>query len=282
MPVYQSDSSTGVVSSFRDLHEDSQAIPFRTDFGLDGDGYATDDALQNQNIFAYVNDEVHAFIEMLYCENHWMTYHYNPIYMLTYIILYLMIFPGAALHKSLLVCIPIRKIEYPEVRDLRSQGIYTALGGALVNIPITAIQYSEADSAGLEKANALSLAFNLILIAFNITGLIALSHEHTLTLQAYTVGASLVALFLVFSTIYQFTEDVEDESTGIVVAEYVLQTVLVLVYAFIAMQCSVIIGEADKVSLTNQKYTKDDIAVATSLIMILGGFLVCYIVLATM
>ena len=115
-----------------------------------------------------MNDEVHAFIEMLLCENQWMTYQYNPIYMLIYAILYLMIFPGAALHKSLLVCIPIRKVEYPEVRDLRSQGIYTALGGALVNIPLTAIQYKEADSAGLEKANALSFSFNLILIAFNI------------------------------------------------------------------------------------------------------------------
>jgi hypothetical protein len=279
MPTYQS-NTTGVVSSFRDLHEDSQAISFRQDFDLDADGYATDAALQNQNIFAYVNDEVHAFIEMLLCENQWMTYQYNPIYMLIYAILYLMIFPGAALHKSLLVCIPIRKVEYPEVRDLRSQGIYTALGGALVNIPLTAIQYKEADSAGLEKANALSFSFNLILIAFNITGLIALSREHTLTLQAYTVGASLVALFLVFSTIYQFTEDVEDEDTGLVVAEYVLQTVLVLVYAFIAMQCGVIMADIDKES--KQKYTKEDIAMATSLVMILGGFLVCYTVLATM
>ena len=59
MPTYQS-NTTGVVSSFRDLHEDSQAISFRQDFDLDADGYATDAALQNQNIFAYVNDEVHA------------------------------------------------------------------------------------------------------------------------------------------------------------------------------------------------------------------------------
>ena len=99
----------------------------------------TDGASLNQNIINYSLDEVHAMMQLMCCNVRAVAHSYNPIYLIIFVLLFMVVLPGAFLHWALMCCISVRKRESPEERELRSQGIYAALGIAMISIPFTAI-----------------------------------------------------------------------------------------------------------------------------------------------
>ena len=115
-------------------------------------------------------DEVNAMMQIMFCELPYIATMYNPVYCLLFGLLFLLTLPGALLHYLFLCCSPVKKRElaltnnnfkrnlsasnsqifsnyaytyirfvfefslhrYPEERELRSQGIYTAMGMAIL------------------------------------------------------------------------------------------------------------------------------------------------------
>ena len=71
------------------------------------DVYASSgEAFLSQSLFVYVADEVNALLQVAFCEIRLCTTFYNPIYLLLFLLLYILTFPGAALHWLLLDLVP--------------------------------------------------------------------------------------------------------------------------------------------------------------------------------
>ena len=98
--------------------------------------YATvSQAFYEQSLIQFVMDEVHALLHIVFCRSRYLNTWYNPLYTILYVCFFVLTLPGALLHYTCLSCVPVRYREYAEERELRSQGIYAALGISFYSIP---------------------------------------------------------------------------------------------------------------------------------------------------
>ena len=221
---------SAVVLSFSELAaQEEEGKP------LYGDYYASaDEAFFGQNIFAYVGDEVHGMLQIAFCESRWCTTFYNPLYLVLYALLYILTIPGALLHWSLLSCIPVRKLEQPEVRELRSQGMYTAIGIAVISLPFAAIGLFLGDDI-MVLINEVALAVNLAIIVTNLIGLKVVADELHMSVRAFAVGAWVIVVFLIGLALVDTYAYLTFSWLSVV--EYVFRLLEIFVYTVIAFQC---------------------------------------------
>eukprot|EP01038_Epipyxis_sp_PR26KG_P005216 gene5216-7258_t len=150
---YQSERQ-GLILSISELSEQSQL------YQNGDDRYATrQQAFYDQSIFSFVVDEVHAMMQIMCCENRFCGNFYNPIYLIVFCSLFVTTFPGALLHWLCICWVPVRYREFPEERELRSQGIYTAMGIALWSVPASIWSYIT-DTESLAYISQISIILN--------------------------------------------------------------------------------------------------------------------------
>lgn len=193
-----------------------------------------DEAFFGQNIFSYVGDEVHGVLHISCCESRTCTSWYNPIYLVLYAVLYILTIPGALLHWALLPCIPVRKLEQPEVRELRSQGIYTAIGIAVISLPFAAIGLFLGDDI-MVLINEVAIAVNCAIIVTNLIGLKVIADELFISTRTYAIGAWIIALFLIGLALVDAYAYLT--FSWLTVLLYVFRLLEIFVYSVIAFQC---------------------------------------------
>ncbi len=159
--------------------------------------YATrQQAFYDQSIFGFVVDEVHAMMQVFCCEIRSCANFYNPLYILFFSLLYVLTLPGAALHWVFLSCVPVRCREYPEEREFRSQGIYTAIGIALISIPFCIAGLFLGDEV-MVMINQVAVMVNTCIVVTNLIGLRAITDEMLVTTRVFIVGIWIVDCVLI-------------------------------------------------------------------------------------
>ena len=288
MPFYQAgdpliDSN---VDSFRDLHMASgrasfNRIPSSATNLLEGDNLEPNNT-GGQSFFKYVADEVNAVLDTLFCESATFTAYYNPLYWVIFSTFYILLLPGAVFHYLIMGHVPVRSREFPEERDLRGQGIYLALGAAIINLPFALYGFTKGQIVGqevqLEVANGMALLLTLSLIAMNCIGLAALSYGLRNTLQVFSVGCLAMVLFLVFMSLYGIHEALEASDTVVIAVQYVTRLLLIFVYIFIFHQCSYAIKAFDAEGRTRPGISASDWEFTYALLGIYALFTTCVIV----
>jgi hypothetical protein len=153
-----------LIVSFSDLNrsDDDHLQEFAT----------VDETFLNQNIFSYSLDEVHAMMQIMCCDIRLVANCYNPLYLVLFLVLFIIVLPGALLHRALMCCscISVRKLESPEERELRSQGIYAALGLAIISMIFGAIGLNIGQDE-MFIVNMISLYVNASIIVSSLIGL---------------------------------------------------------------------------------------------------------------
>jgi hypothetical protein len=200
--------------------------------------YATEkQAFYDQNLFQFVLDEVHTMMQIMFCQSRWCGNFYNPLFLLLSAILYIFTIPGALLHYLLLGCVPVRYIEHAEERELRSQGIYTAIGISLLSIPFDIYSIFENDSNEQVFISALSFIVNVAIIFFNFIALKAVADGLVMTIRVYIVTVWLIDAILVALTLFDLYTDYSYITVldGFVFAMRILQ---IFVYTVIGAQCT--------------------------------------------
>ena len=257
---------TGLILTFSELNQAEE----------DGNDYATsDEAFYKQSLPSFVSDEVHAMMHLTFCEIKWCATFWNPLYLIMFIIFYIFTFPGAALHWSLLCWIPVRKREHPEERELRSQGIYTALGVALISIPFAVIGlYLGSDIMVL--INEISLAVNSSIIISNLVGLKAMADELVISIRIYSVGAWILVTFLIGLALVDVYEYITFSWLTILI--YLLRIFAILVYTIIGVQCIQLWHMYEE---NDKKYSKDIFYAGILVLMfsvVVIGFIVAIVI----
>mmetsp|Transcript_24137 Transcript_24137/g.21953 ORF Transcript_24137/g.21953 Transcript_24137/m.21953 type:complete len:274 (+) Transcript_24137:32-853(+) len=215
--------SDRLIANFTDLYDNNEEIQYAT----------AKEAFLDQSIFKFVMDEVHAIAQILFCESPYIATFWNPIYLVIYIVLYILTLPGALTHWLLLDIIPVRKIEIPEERELRAQGIYTALGLALISLPFAIVGLYIGDNVML-LINKVSLAVNSGIIAISLIGLKVIAEEMILSVRVYIVGSWVIVLFLIglaLVNVYTYLT-----FSWISIVEYSLRLLEIFIYAIIGFQ----------------------------------------------
>lgn len=158
--------------------------------------YATpQQAFYDQAIFSFVVDEVHAMMQIMCCEVRLCTSLFNPVYSLLFMVLYILTLPGAVLHWMFMSCVPVRMREYPEEREFRSQGIYTAMGTALISLLFCISGLFSSDSI-VAVNNQVAVVVNGCIILTAMTSLRAITDELPATMRVFAVSMWLIALAL--------------------------------------------------------------------------------------
>ena len=221
----------GLIMSFNELNEANETEHINYFFTVE-------EAFFGDSLFQFVADEVNAMLQILFlrglCGQSFSVCRsfYNPFYLAMFIVLYLFTFPGALLHWVMFDMIPVRAREDPEERDLRSQGIYLALGLSIMSIPF--------DGAGvylgseiMEMINIVSLMVNCALILFNLIGLRALGSELYHTMRCYTVGIWVIFVTITGLALFDVFRYFNHDWLNMLV--YTLRAFTVVVYLFIGI-----------------------------------------------
>jgi len=196
--------------------------------------YATrGQAFYDQTIFGFVMDEVHAMMQIMFCEIRGCANFYNPLYLIIFCILYIVTIPGAAMHWTCLSCLPVRNREFPEEREFRSQGIYTAVGIAMINIPFAIIGLFIGNDE-LLMINEVSIVVNVCIIISNLIALRAITDELLLSTRTFIVGVWLIDAILIGLTLFDVYTFVS--FSWATIAEFVLRIFEIIVYTIIGVQ----------------------------------------------
>lgn len=199
--------------------------------------YATSSqAFYDQNLFSFVSDEVHAMMQIMCCSSRWCAHFYNPLYLLIYGILYLLTLPGAALHYLLLDCVPVRCTEYPEERELRSQGIYTAVGISFLSLPFDIYNMVADDDREQVLISAMSFVVNLSIIILNFVALKAVADGLNFTMRVYIVSVWSIDAILIGLTLFDLYTDY-NYITATDACIFALRVLQIFVYTVIGAQC---------------------------------------------
>jgi hypothetical protein len=188
----------------------------------------------NQHLIGYTMDEVHAMMQIMCCNNRMCANCYNPFYVLIFTLLFIAVLPGAAAHWALLSCIPVRKKEYPEERELRSQGIYAALGIAIISIPFSVLGLFIGDPEML-LVNEVSLYVNTSIIASSLIGLKAIGDELVYTIRVFAVGAWIIDVFLIGLALVDAYSYLT--VSWLTILSYSLRLFTIFIYTIVAIQC---------------------------------------------
>lgn len=201
----------------------------------DQDYYFTaQEAFFGDSLLQFVADECHAMLNGMFCHVSILSSFYNPLYSLLFAVLYVLSLPGAFLHWILFDLVPVRAKENPEERELRSKGIYLALGLSLISIPFDGAGLYLGDSL-MQAINMVSLAVNCAMILFNLLGLKALGGEYFHTMRTYIVGVWIIVVAitgLALFDVYYFSY------TWLSWLTYVLRLLAILVYFIICLNVS--------------------------------------------
>ncbi len=266
--------------SMSELSQESQS--FDQDYP-----YATaQQAFYDQNIFSFVVDEVHAMMQIMCCESRSCATFYNPFYLVFFALLYVLTLPGAVLHWVLLSCIPVRCREYPEEREFRSQGIYTATGIALISIPFCIAGLFLGDSV-MVLINEVAIVVNTCIVVTNMIALRAITDELLVTTRVFIVGIWLIDCVLIGLTLFDVYTFVT--LSWETVLEFVLRIFEIFVYTVIGVQSiqfwDMYNGGLDCLGGRNNSLTRDSskdtvYAVVMSILIaaVLGGFVYAVLV----
>lgn len=245
---------------------------------LPNSNYATpEEAFYGRSIFQFVADEVHAMLQIIFLDEvvecwgcGFFRSFYNPIYTVLYVIFYALTLPGAVLHWSLLDFIQVREKENPDEREMRSQGIYTALGIAIISIPF-GIAGLLLGTSEMILINEVALAVNTWLIIIGLIGLKAIADEKIVTIRVFTVGSWVLVLFLTglaLFDVYAFLT-----WSWITLLDYLLRIFEIFIYAVIAVH-ALEFWTMYEMSPVDQQ----DILLAVILGILYGGVVLCFIV----
>ena len=204
------------------------------DHMLEREYASSDDAFLNQNIIYYSLDEVHAMMQIMCCNIRIIATCYNPLYLVIFVALFIVVLPGATLHWTLLRCVSVRKRESPEERELRSQGIYAALGLAIWSLPFVAVGlYRGTDEMVL--VNKVSLYVNSSIIVSCILGLKATGDELVYSIRMFVIGSWVVDFFLICLCLVDVYNYMTFSWISAVI--YALRTFGIVIYTIVALQC---------------------------------------------
>jgi hypothetical protein len=188
----------------------------------------------NQHLIAYTMDEVHAMMQIMCCNNRLCGNCYNPLYVIIFALLFIAVLPGAASHWALLSCIPVRKREHPEERELRSQGIYAALGIAIISIPFSVLGLFIGDDE-MVLVNEVSLYVNISIIASSLIGLKAIGDELVYTIRIFAVGAWVIDVFLIGLALVDAYSYLT--VSWLTIVSYSIRLFTIFIYTIVAIQC---------------------------------------------
>ena len=217
-----------LIVSFSDMAHDEY------DHMLEQEYASANGAFLDQNIISYSLDEVHAMMQIMCCNIRAVAHCYNPLYLIIFALLFIVVVPGAALHWSLMCIISVRKRESPEERELRSQGIYAALGIAIISIPFGAIGLYVGTSEMI-MVNKVSLYVNSSIIVSSLLGLKALGDELVFTIRMFAVGSWVIDLFLTCLALLDVYYNVT--FSWISGVTYACRVFGIVIYTIVAMQC---------------------------------------------
>ena len=226
-----------LVLSFSELSSDnnSESISGRSSSYQQNAIYSSsDEAFFNQNIFYFVGDETNAMLEILFCESRLFATFFNPLYSFLFALIYLLTLPGATLHYMLFSCIPVRKIEFPEERELRSQGMYTAMGVAIISIPFASIGLFLGTDI-MVLINEISLGVNCCIIISNLIGLKVIADEFIISIRVFAVGAWVVDFFMIGLALIDVYSYIT--FSWLSCLTYFFRIVEICIYTIIALQC---------------------------------------------
>ena len=195
---------------------------------------STDETFLKQYLVHYTMDECHALIQILCCNIRQCANFLNPLYSVMFFILFVTVLPGAALHWLLLSCIPVRRKEIPEERELRSQGIYAAIGVAIFGIVFGALGLYVGDQQ-MFLVNEVSLYVNCSILSSSLIGLKAMGDELIYTIRLFAVGAWIIDLFLIGLALvdaYSFLT-----VSWLSIMGYALRLYGIFIYTVVAIQC---------------------------------------------
>jgi hypothetical protein len=216
-----------LILSMSELQRDDETLNHENEYA------SAQQAFYDQSLLAFIFDEVHAMMQILCCEVGCLATFYNPLYFLLFWILFTITFPGAFLHWCLLCCIPVRYREYPEERELRSQGIYAAIGIAMLNIPF-AIAGLFLNEEVMVMINSVSLGVNVCMIMVCLIGLKAITDELLVATRVFIIGVWMLDLFLIgllLFDVYQFLT-----LSWETVAEFILRIFQIFIYTVVGAQ----------------------------------------------
>ena len=233
-------------------------------------------AFYDQSLFGFVVDEVHAVMQLMFCEVRGCANFYNPFYFLIFWILYVITLPGAALHWSFLYCLPVRNREYPEEREFRSQGIYTALGIAIINIPFAIIGLFIGDSE-LLMINGVSIVVNVCIIISNLIALRAITDELLYSTRTFITGVWLIDAILIGLTLFDVYTFVSFSWETLL--EFILRIFQIIIYTIIGVQ-SIQFWDMYVEEANTRVYAKDNTKdyvlctiLALMIAIVFGGFM---------
>lgn len=273
------------METFGDLHDASARASYnRVSYGetdLLCDFLEPDELYGGDSFFKYVADEVCAVLDTIFCGHPQLTAYYNPLYWLLYAVLYMLLLPGAAFHYLIIGHLPVKKTEFPEERDLRGQGIYIALGTAIINLPFAIYGFADGQIVGQEAQlrvdNAMALLLSLTLIAVNCIGLAAVSYEFTNTLKFYGYGCIAVVVFLIFMSMYAVGDALEADDKAVIAVQYVIRVILILVYTFIFYQVAYAVKALEAEESTEKEIGDFDWRFTYALLAMYALFSACLI-----
>ena len=175
------------------------------------------------------------------------------------------------MHWALLCWIPVRKREHPEERELRSQGIYTALGVAIISIPFAVIGLFLGSDIMI-LINEISLAVNSSIIISNLVGLKAMADELVISIRIYAIGAWILVTFLLGLALVDVYEYITFSWLTILI--YLLRVFAILVYTIIGVQCIQLWHMYED---SDKKFTKD-VVYASALVLLFLVVVIGFIV----
>lgn len=190
-------------------------------------------AFFDQSLLSFVGDEVHAMLQLIFCEKRSCTTLWNPLYLLLFIFLFIITFPGALMHWLLIDFIPVRSREYPEERELRSQGTYLAIGIAFYCIPIS-IASAILSSHMVAVISGLSVLVSVTLICFMLIALKAIAEELHAAVRIFILGIWTITLILAGLLIFDVASYFY--TSPITVVDYLLRLLQLGIYVGISCQ----------------------------------------------
>ena len=158
------------------------------------------DAFFDQPLHSFVIDEVRAMLRIFFMQTPCCISHWNPFYVLMFLILFIVTYPGAVLHWLVICYVPVRISEDLEERELRCQGIYSAIGAAILNIPYSVYgiyNVSSSKNSELLTSHTVTLYVDIAIVFSCLIGLKAITDELGATVRVFVISSFVVNSVLV-------------------------------------------------------------------------------------
>lgn len=174
--------------------------------------------------------------------------------------------------------------EYPEERELRSQGIYTALGIALLSIPLAVAELAILPyDTNTEKETYLvvevSVIVNICILAMNLLALKAIADELPLTMRVYVVEVWIIDAVLIALVLFDAYAFLSFSITTIF--SFILRVLMIFVYLVIAIQCIQFWNMYDNHRLMGKIGKNRDVSLAVTIGILGMAVLIAFIYIIT-